>query len=148
MDYTLTSAQYRQYVRNEKKLFWPRKWTNLGNDDHTNQQRIDQKILILWGLLYDNFWMTLQIDAAWIDSIQQFLYLTGTSLEPYAGQFAPRQIRWEKEIANLWDTTGDKNTAFAKQVVALYLHNLQKTALKQLSTEDRQKVLQLSSVLR
>ncbi len=148
MDYTLTAAQYRQYIRTEKKLFWPRKWSQLEEKAEHQQARIDQKLLILWALLYDNFWMTLQIDPTWIDTIQQFLHLTGTSLESYADQLPERQIRWEKEIANLWDTTSDKNTAFAKQVIVPYLHALQKNALKHLSAEDKQQLLQLSAKLR
>ena len=92
--------------------------------------------------------MSLQIDAVWIDTIQQFLHLTGTSLESYADQLPPRQIRREKEIANLGDTTGDKNTAFAKQVIVPYLHTVQKNALKHLSAEEKQQLLQLSGKLR
>jgi hypothetical protein len=45
--------------------------------------------------------MTLQIDATWIDTIQQFLRVTAISLESYAEQLPERQIRREKEIANL-----------------------------------------------
>lgn len=148
MDYTLTAAQYRQYIKTEKKLFWPRKWSQLEEKAETQQARIDQKLLILGTLLYDNFWMTLQIDASWIDTIQQFLHLTGTSLESYADQLPERQIRREKEIANLGDTIGDKNTAFAKQVIVPYLHTIQKNALKHLSAEEKQQLLQLSGKLR
>lgn len=148
MDYTLTAAQYRQYIRTEKKLFWPRKWSQLEEKAEHQQARIDQKLLILGALLYDNFWMTLQIDPTWIDTIQQFLRVTGLSLESYAEQLPERQIRREKEIANLWDTTSDKNTSFAKQVIVPHLHTLQKNALKHLSAEDKQQLLQLSGKLR
>ena len=148
MDYTLTAAQYRQYVRTEKKLFWPRKGAQVEDKEEMKQQRVDQKLLILWALLYDNFWMSLQIDVAWIDTIQQFLRLTETSLESYADQLPERQIRREKEIANLWDTTSDKNTAFAKQVIVPHLHTIQKNALKRLSAEDKQQLLWLSAKLR
>lgn len=148
MDYTLTAAQYRQYIKTEKKLFWPRKWSQLEEKAETQQARIDQKLLILWSLLYDNFWMTLQIDSLWIDTIQKFLYLTGISLESYTEQLPERQIRWEKEITNLWDTTGDKNTVFAKQVIVPYLHTIQKNALKHLNAEEKQQLLQLSAKLR
>jgi len=168
MDYTLTAAQYRQYIRTEKKLFWPRKWSQLEEKEWVKQSRIDQKLLILWALLYDNFWMTLQIDAVWIDTIQQFLRVISHTWSPIIpldetgniiidwsplapldkGGIAERQIRREKEIANLWDTTGDKNTAFAKQVIVPHLHTLQKNALKHLSAEDKQQLLQLSAKLR
>lgn len=90
----------------------------------------------------------LQIDAVWIDTIQQFLHLTGTSLESYVEQLPGRQIRREKEIANLSDTTADKTTAFAKQIVVPYLHTIQKNALKHLSAEEKKELLQLSAQIR
>lgn len=152
MDYTLTAAQYRQYIKTEKKLFWPRKWSQLEEKAETQQARIDQKLLILWALLYDNFWMSLQIDAVWIDMIQQFMRIVRSDWSPLIplekGEIAERQIRREKEIANLGDTTGDKNTAFAKQVIVPYLHTIQKNALKHLSAEQKQQLLQLSGKLR
>ena len=148
MDYTLTAAQYRQYIKTEKKLFWPRKWSQLVEKPENQQTRVDQKILILWALLYDNFWMTLQIDAEWISIIQKFLYITELSLESYASQLPERQIRREKEIANISDTTWDKNTTFAKQVIVPYLHVIQKNALKHIDPEKKQELLQLSNKLR
>lgn len=92
--------------------------------------------------------MSLQIDPAWIDTIQQILHLTGTSLESYIDQLPVRQIRREKEIANLGDNTGDKNTPFAKQIIVPYLHSLQKSAFKYLNSEQKQQLLQLSGKLR
>jgi hypothetical protein len=49
--------------------------------------------------------MSLQIDAEWINIIQKFLHITELSLESYASQLPERQIRREKEIANISDTT-------------------------------------------
>lgn len=149
MDYTLIVSQYKQYIKTEKKLFWPRSKSKLeDNKEHIKQERIDQKLLILSALLYENFRESIDIDWERISFIQQFISVANISIVQSAEQVSERQIRWEKEISNLWDSTKIKNTLFAKQVLVPYLHMLQKTALKHLSDADKQKLLLLSAKIR
>lgn len=149
MDYTLMMSQYKQYIKTEKKLFWGRSKSKLEDDkEQIKQQRIDQKLLILWALLYENFRESIEIDNDRISYVQQFLEVAQISVVEWTEQFPERQIRWEKEISNLSDSPTAKNTFFAKQVIVPYLHSIQKTALKHLSDADKQKLLLLSAKIR
>lgn len=147
MDYTLISAQYRQYIKTEKKLFWPRKQVvSPGVQEKIIQERTDQKMLILSSLLWEDFWKSLGIDKIRIQQVQDFLTIAGVSVweQSLQSQYTERQLRREKELASF---VGEP-TLFAKQVIIPYLHTIQKNALKHLSAEQKQQLLQLSGKLR
>jgi DNA primase len=148
MDYTLTVSQYRQYIKNEKKLSWPRLWSKQSQSVESTSERLDKKTLILIALLHNDFWKTLSIDETWISTVHKFIDIIRLSDHIYPiEQILERQLRREHEV----EPFGDKSaqvTAFVKKVLVPYLHSLQKTALKTLNDDDKQLLLQLSGKLR
>ncbi len=165
MDYALVRSQYRQYIKTEKKLFWRRTPAQIPSD---SVPRPDSKLFILWALLADNYWQTLQIDTEWIGIVTWFISLIAQAgtiwldeqshimikidgvLEPLDKEIiSERQLRWEKELTHLGgDMTSVRATNLAKQVLVPYLHTLQKTALKLLSPTQKNELLLISGKLR
>ena len=148
IDYTLLISQYKQYIKNEKKVFWPRWSSTTTSTAHTTAQRSDQKWLLLEALLADDFWSTLHIDATWITSLKEFKhYILPGSHNEIQSWLQERQLWREKETETIIDKPG-ATTAFVKQVLWPYLLELQKTALKQADYEQRHIIGDLGKKIR
>ena len=148
IDYTLLISQYKQYIKNEKKVFWPRWSSTTTSTAHTTAQRSDQKWLLLLALLADDFWSTLHIDATWITSLKEFKhYILPSSHNEIQSWLQERQLWREKETETIIDKPW-ATTSFVKQVLWPYLLELQKTALKQADYEQRQIIGDLGKKIR
>lgn len=145
MDQSLVMSQYRQYVKTEKRLFRPRQEQQEKNSQDS-EQRKGQKELLLGSLLAEDFWKTIGIDEQWIQTLRDMLGLISYHHADHElEEYEQWQLWREKELADY--EADDKKTAVVKQVIVPYVHVLQKTALKQLSNEDKQKLLQLGRAL-
>ena len=148
IDYTLLISQYKQYIKNEKKVFWPRWSSTTTSTAHTTAQRSDQKWLLLEALLADDFWSTLHIDATWITSLKEFKhYILPSSHNEIQSWLQERQLWREKETETIIDKPW-ATTSFVKQVLWPYLLELQKTALKQADYEQRHIIGDLGKKIR
>lgn len=145
MDVALVMSQYRQYVKTEKRVFRPRQ-DQQAQTSQESEQRTSQKELLLWALLAEDFWKTIDIDGRWIEMVREFLVLihyhhADHELEEYN----ERQLWREKELG---EHDASVRTKVAKQVLVPYLHTLQKNALKSLNADEKHKVLGLVNQLR
>ena len=148
IDYTLLISQYKQYIKNEKKVFWPRLSSTTTSTAQTTAQRSDQKWLLLEALLADDFWSTLHIDATWITSLKEFKhYILPGSHNEIQSWLQERQLWREKETETIIDKPW-ATTSFVKQVLWPYLLELQKTALKQADYEQRHIIGDLGKKIR
>ena len=148
IDYTLLISQYKQYIKNEKKVFWPRWSSTTTSTAQTTAQRSDQKWLLLEALLADDFWSTLHIDATWITSLKEFKhYILPNSHNEIQSWLQERQLWREKETETIIDKPW-ATTSFVKQVLWPYLLELQKTALKQADYEQRHIIGDLGKKIR
>lgn len=59
-------------------------------------------------------------------------------------EYKQRQMRWEKELAEI---VPEQHTELVKKVLLPYFHQLQQAAMKALSAENKQKILQLRGLL-
>lgn len=146
IDYTLLLSQYRQYIKQEKRVFWPAQRISSSQREQHNNSRIDQKLLLLQALLYNDCRKSLKIDEQWISDVKLFVNQIGAILPDHDQiVFEERQLRREKETTQFIDQIG-ASTTFAKQVLWPTLLGLQKTALKQ--ADDKEKIIELGKKLR
>lgn len=58
--------------------------------------------------------------------------------------YKERQMRWEKELA---ESLPGQDTEMIKKVLLPYFHQLQQVSMKNLSAQNKQKILQLRGLL-
>ncbi len=159
IDYTLLLSQYKQYIKKEKRIFWPRVqsvWNSTlveesNKRDTKYQQSQDKDKLqnklgeLLHALLVDDFASTLNIDTERIQSVKKFVSLY--SHNSLSWWNSVDQLRREKETESFLTVSG-ATTAFAKKVLGPHFLELQKTAITKAAPEDRQAILQLGATLR
>ena len=144
IDYALVMSQYRQYIKTEKRVFRPRQ-DQANQTSQENEQRKGQKELLLWALLSEDFWKWFSISTPWIQSVYDFLNLIEYSIDGHdMEEYKQRQMRWEKELAEI---VPEHHTELVKKVLLPYFHQLQLAAMKSLSPENKQKILQLRGLL-
>ena len=144
MDYALVMSQYRQYIKTEKRVFRPRQ-DQAKQTSQENEQRKGQKALLLWALLSEEFWKWFSISTPRIQSVHDFLNLIEYSIDGHdMEEYKQRQMRWEKELAEI---VPEQHTELVKKVLLPYFHQLQQAAMKALSAENKQKILQLRGLL-
>lgn len=144
MDYSLVMSQYRQYVKTEKRVFRPRQ-EKAQQTWQEKEQRKGQKALLLGALLADDFWKWFAISEEWITAVWEFLKLLEYSLDEHDTEaYKERQMRWEKELA---ESLPGQDTEMIKKVLLPYFHQLQQVSMKNLSAQNKQKILQLRGLL-
>ena len=122
MDYALVMAQYRQYIKTEKRLFRPRQ-EQQAQTSQVSKQRTSQKELLLGSLLSDQYRKDLGIQQEWIQKLTEFLTMIHYSFDSYDNQeYIQWQLWREKELS---EYEGTQRTEFVRKVLLAFLHQLQ-----------------------
>ena len=146
IDYTLLISQYKQYIKNEKKVFWPRTTSKVQTMSEHTAKRTEERFLLLQALLIDDFWSTLSIDSIWIATLKDFLRIVMPSLlSNNQWGLQERQLRWEKKSKKITNIS-EWIMPIVKKTLGAVIKQLWDIAIKQ--SDDKQKIEKLRNKLR